>query len=209
MAPITWSLRCSLWPHDVTVWVRSPAQGGVRRRRIPQGRRRSEGYSAPIRYGSLHGDPFPSALRTTGTPRRRWQQVNMTTSRAGLTTKIQRTDMAHSDGQQSKNNNSEVRGRTDRQSMMRRHRQPRSASSPKREGKRGGSIRFDPQESSSATDSTEQDMWSNFRQITTRLTHTRGTPQPRCAAADSAEMSDWPGQPRRALPTLHGWAPAG
>ena len=38
----------------------------------------------------------------------------------------------------------------------------------------GGLIRFDPQESSSTTDSAEQDMWSNFRQITTRPTHTRG-----------------------------------
>ena len=37
LAPITGSLPRSLRPHDVVVWVRSSAQGSVRRRRIPQG----------------------------------------------------------------------------------------------------------------------------------------------------------------------------
>ena len=37
LAPIMGSLPRSLWPHDVVVWVRSSAQGSVRRRRIPQG----------------------------------------------------------------------------------------------------------------------------------------------------------------------------
>ena len=121
----------------------------------------------------------------------------------------------------SPNNNDEVRGRMDRQAMMRRHRQSHGPTDrpalPEGSKRRGESIRrLAPPKAAPRPSNAEQEEWSSYDKIQhTSPTHDRGAPHTHSDATQRNSSHLWTGhivalcdQPQPTAPTSGGRAPA-
>ena len=136
----------SLWPHDVVVWIRSFARGSVKHAGSLRGARRKRGEVDPKTIGVSSLRPQAHALcNEQRAPRRRRHRRQPRADRAHSDRHDEPTRLTATDcASRPNNNNDEIRGRTDRQTMRRQcadSPRARAACQVSQEGeKRGGSV---------------------------------------------------------------------
>ena len=153
-----------------------PGDPECMRRRIPQGSTtRSRGGRLQNDRGFFIETPDLDLCNKQRAPRRRRLRRQPRADKAHSDRNDEPTRLTATVCASRPNNSGEIRGWTDRNTTRTRYRQPMAAGRPALPAGRekDGEIGPTPQERGSATNSAEQNVWSNCRPVTT-LTHIHG-----------------------------------